>query len=473
MAEERDHYAVLGVASEANEEQIRLAFRRQARLYHPDVAGTGDLARMLALNEAYRVLSDPELRRQYDRTRGLPGIRSRSEPSAGASAAPSATASAAPHSGPRASASPAPAAGSLRTSSGPLRQRARLAASDRTALASVSFARGGALLATGLIDGQVQLWDVATQAITQRLSFAAAASAGVLREVRLSPAGTLAAAWGLALGTRVWNVADGRTLWSSGANAPSGAMDLALTDQPALARLALPDAPLALAGEDPFRWAHEGRAGTAVFTRPLAGPVDPAWAVPRQCVEGRASDSTSNGGNGGWRVHERLLSADGQHLLTFSAQPGPGKVRTMALHIWEIEGRAPRRVARVALAPGAAWYPLAATPDLAWVAIGYQEQTVRVLAPATQAQRTISTGLLPPESRVALAPDAALLALARGKTLDLWAVADGTLVQHWDFAAEVTALAFAARVAPEGPAGTAGWPALAIGLSNGVAEVWG
>src|SRR5215467_5095423 len=73
MATEPDYYALLQVAQDADLATIRLAFRRLARLYHPDVAGTGSLAQMQQLNAAYRILSDPDQRRSYDMQRGFLG----------------------------------------------------------------------------------------------------------------------------------------------------------------------------------------------------------------------------------------------------------------------------------------------------------------------------------------------------------------------------------------------------------------
>ena len=71
MADELDYYALLQVPQDADLATIRLAFRRLARLYHPDVAGTGSLAQMQQLNAAYRVLCDPVLRRTYDMQSGF------------------------------------------------------------------------------------------------------------------------------------------------------------------------------------------------------------------------------------------------------------------------------------------------------------------------------------------------------------------------------------------------------------------
>lgn len=63
----KDYYAVLGVPREATAEEIKKAFRRLARKYHPDVSKEKDAElRMKEVNEAYAVLSDPEKRAAYD-----------------------------------------------------------------------------------------------------------------------------------------------------------------------------------------------------------------------------------------------------------------------------------------------------------------------------------------------------------------------------------------------------------------------
>ncbi|MFC4159132.1 DnaJ C-terminal domain-containing protein [Chitinimonas lacunae] len=62
-----DYYQTLGVARDATAEQIRTAFRKLARQYHPDVSKEADAeVRMKEINEAYTVLSDPERRAAYD-----------------------------------------------------------------------------------------------------------------------------------------------------------------------------------------------------------------------------------------------------------------------------------------------------------------------------------------------------------------------------------------------------------------------
>lgn len=64
----KDYYSVLGISREAGQPEIKQAFRKLARKYHPDVAKDKKTAeeKFKEINEANEVLSDPEKRRKYD-----------------------------------------------------------------------------------------------------------------------------------------------------------------------------------------------------------------------------------------------------------------------------------------------------------------------------------------------------------------------------------------------------------------------
>jgi DnaJ-class molecular chaperone len=64
----KDYYATLGVSKSATDKEVKQAFRKLARKYHPDV-NPGDKAaetRFKEINEAYEVLGDPDKRKKYD-----------------------------------------------------------------------------------------------------------------------------------------------------------------------------------------------------------------------------------------------------------------------------------------------------------------------------------------------------------------------------------------------------------------------
>jgi molecular chaperone DnaJ len=67
---EKDFYATLGVAKDADAATVKKAYRKLARKLHPD-ANNGDDRRFKEVGEAYAVLSDPEQRKQYDAIRTM------------------------------------------------------------------------------------------------------------------------------------------------------------------------------------------------------------------------------------------------------------------------------------------------------------------------------------------------------------------------------------------------------------------
>src|ERR1700740_641077 len=63
-----DYYKVLGLSKDAKEEDIKKAYRKLARKYHPDINPNDKEAhkKFQQINEANEVLSDPEKRKKYD-----------------------------------------------------------------------------------------------------------------------------------------------------------------------------------------------------------------------------------------------------------------------------------------------------------------------------------------------------------------------------------------------------------------------
>lgn len=63
-----DYYEILGVSRNASKDEIKSAYRKMARKYHPDVnQDPGAEERFKEISRAYEVLSDPETKARYDR----------------------------------------------------------------------------------------------------------------------------------------------------------------------------------------------------------------------------------------------------------------------------------------------------------------------------------------------------------------------------------------------------------------------
>lgn len=456
MSEEPDYYALLQLTPSADEATIRAAFRQLARRYHPDVAGTGNLERMQKLNAAYQTLSDPERRLHYDQ---------RYQGRRGSHAEPHRTPSPPP---PTLSASISTRIGLKSDTPTPFRRLQAIELSERFPVSALEVARTSQIVAIGALDGRVLLWEMSSMRTLRALSASGSSVAGVLQELRLSPTGASVMAWGYQLGVHIWSAADGSTLWRASATAPSGMMDATLFDSPAMVRLALPQAPIALAADDPFRWAHEGRFGTSVLSRPLAGPVAPGWAVPLECtdVESNHAGYRPSGGPG---VQIRALTDDGRRLLTCLVQPGKSGGHVRALHIWDLDRRSLRGAAQPKIVQTFRQpvdefdFPMALTPDLAWCAATRWGRELMVHSLREKRSYTTQTGPISPDARLVLSPDGAFAVLAHDTTVRLWRVDTGKLMQTWRATAEIGPVVFARRHNAH---------LLAMGMADGLVEVW-
>jgi curved DNA-binding protein len=173
----KDYYQTLGVARDATAEDIKKAFRKLARKYHPDVSKEADAElRMKEVNEAYAVLSDPEKRAAYDqlgaaispgristrRRTGTPASSfperafRRTRPPTSATSSPNCSAAWAART--RAPAAPASGAGRGSSRQGAARPRRRLQRrhpADFPARAADADARGRVQLATRTLNVKI------------------------------------------------------------------------------------------------------------------------------------------------------------------------------------------------------------------------------------------------------------------------------------------------------------------------------
>ncbi|HEX3373491.1 MAG TPA: DnaJ domain-containing protein, partial [Edaphobacter sp.] len=72
-----DYYELLEISPQASQDTIHRVYRFMAARYHPDIQGTGNLEKFTQLTSAYKVLSDPNRRAEYDAQRATrqPTIR--------------------------------------------------------------------------------------------------------------------------------------------------------------------------------------------------------------------------------------------------------------------------------------------------------------------------------------------------------------------------------------------------------------
>ena len=110
MSLQRNYYEVLGLPPSATTDQIKKKYRELARKYHPDIAQDKVFSQRLftQINQAYRVLADPERRAQYNVTLDSSAKPSASTPPASAQAAAKPTAQNSAQAAPQAATPPSP-----------------------------------------------------------------------------------------------------------------------------------------------------------------------------------------------------------------------------------------------------------------------------------------------------------------------------------------------------------------------------
>ena len=80
----KDYYKILGVPPEADDKEIKAAYRKLARKYHPDVNADADAeSKFKEVAEAYKVLKDAEKRAEYDQLRQFRDARGGFQPPPG------------------------------------------------------------------------------------------------------------------------------------------------------------------------------------------------------------------------------------------------------------------------------------------------------------------------------------------------------------------------------------------------------
>ncbi|MEP4525481.1 MAG: DnaJ domain-containing protein, partial [Alloalcanivorax venustensis] len=80
----KDYYKILGVQPEADEKEIKAAYRKLARKYHPDVNADAEAeSKFKEVAEAYKVLKDAEKRAEYDQLRQFRDARGGFQPPPG------------------------------------------------------------------------------------------------------------------------------------------------------------------------------------------------------------------------------------------------------------------------------------------------------------------------------------------------------------------------------------------------------
>jgi WD40 repeat protein len=452
-----NYYAILGIPIDADDETLKRAYRQLARRYHPDLAGPEGALQMKRINRAYDVLSDPQKRLQYDsiiggvidmRQGGLTRPRSRARRfdhvddefsglSIFSTRGPF-------HSGPV-----------LHTTLGVV-----------SALSSVRTI-SGPHIAAGTLDGTGILWRLGGSSEPVRFAADPAFTVESLRELRFSTSGRVLAGWGR-LGFHVWNTSNGERLWSYSllqrAVSAHYSIDAVLqetTDKDEV-RLALP-----MLSEDPLAPRSQGVRSSDIVNHTLGTPVD-NLSPPLICAETEVKKREF------WAIRLRALACDGRTLLTLSCAHTPGEEHeTIIIRRWDLSsqtrfGKKPRPHIMASVLAG---YcndcapPYAITPGVDSAAFVHAGSRVRLYDTVAGTYSELPSGTMGASSKLAISPDARLVAVAREDSevnegvIDLWAADQGQLVQKLYHPWQISALHFAEKQ-------------LIVALTDGTIQVW-
>jgi hypothetical protein len=457
-----NYYAILGVPIDADSDTLKRAYRQLARRYHPDLAGPGGDEQMKRINRAYAVLSDPELRRNYDTVLGgvldfRRGGFVRPRPR--------------PH---RINfAEDLEFSGlSMFSTKGPLHAGPVLHSTLGviSALGSITTPQG-IEVAAGTIDGKGQIWQVEAEKETPTaISFVTRPGFTVesLRELRFSPDGKQLAGWGHVV-LHVWNATNGTLLWSypltERAVSAYYSLDMVLQSRAGDRSEAIAALPMLIDdARSPRAW---GVRGTDIVTHQLDEPED-QLSQPIVCLEDNIANRQF------WAVRLRSLAQDARTLLTLScAHVAEEPEETLVIRRWDLTGKGrfggkirPQIITSVLAGRCAdCTPPYAFTPDVRMLAFVHKSKSIRIYDTSNGTYVELPTGSMGGSSRLAISADAQYLAVAREDSevnegvVDLWSVWRGQLVQKFYHPWQISALHF-------------GEHRLLVALTDGTIQLW-
>lgn len=456
-----NYYAVLGVPIYADSDTIKRAYRQLARRFHPDLAGPEGAIEMKRINRAYAVLGDPDKRRSYDVIMGgVIDLRTKGFTRA--------------HPRPRRFAEGEDLKFSglnIFCTRGPFAAGPAIHSTLGVVSAlSSSLVVPGVLIAAGSLDGKAETWQIVDGRVEAAQKFASDPHRTVeaLRELRLSPAGTLLAGWNR-LSVQIWDTYSGALLSSypllpRAVSAPYS-LDIALqatSDGQGLRHVYMALPYLAEKTRTPSAW---GVRGTDVENYDLQ-MTPTRLADPLVCVEEKLENRRF------WAIRMRALAQDMQTLVTLSCAQVPGEQQQMAIaRRWDLtsttRGRLqPQIVSSIMVGRCEdCTPPYATTRDVSSLAFVHTGNKVRLCDTTTGTCSEFASGTMGGSSRLAVSPDGQWLAVAREDSevnegvVDLWSVATGQVMQKFYHPWQVSALHF-------------GEKQLLVALTDGTIQVW-